>query len=381
MTRLRVVHVVDSLAATGGAEQRLVEEIEALADRFDQHVVRLYERDDLQRRLEGSGVPVTALGFSARQAGRTWPVAARRLRVVLAAQRPDVVHTTLFSGNLVGQLAARRLGIPVLSSFNRTGDIALQRAHQPGVAGWRGRTMQAVARRVARHDDVQFRAVSADAAATNGTLFAVPPERISVVPRGITVDGVAATDRRSFGLPDAGPLFVNAARLAPEKAQTLLVEAFAAARQRLPDAQLAIAGAPGVAEPSVRDAIARHDLGTAVHLLGWRADVRSLVATAEVFVFSSLSEGWPSAVVEAMAIGTPVVAFAIPPVAEVTGGHARLVAAGDVDELAAAMVDAATTTQRAVEVAEARAWTEQFALSGVAERLGDLLASCAGRAT
>ena len=191
MTRLRVVHVVDSLAATGGAEQRLVEEIEALVDRFDQHVVRLYERDDLQRRVERSGVPVTALGFSARQAGRTWPVAARRLRAVLAAQRPDVVHTTLFSGNLVGQLAARRLGIPVLSSFNRTGDIALQRAHQPGVAGWRGRTMQAVARRVARRDDVRFRAVSADAAATNGALFAVPPERISVVPRGISVDGVA----------------------------------------------------------------------------------------------------------------------------------------------------------------------------------------------
>ena len=196
------MHVVDSLAATGGAEQRLVEEIEALADRFDQHVVRLYERDDLQRRVERSGVPVTALGFSARQAGRTWPVAARRLRAVLAAQRPDVVHTTLFSGNLVGQLAARRLGIPVLSSFNRTGDIALQRAHQPGVAGWRGRTMQAVARRVARRDDVQFRAVSADAAATNGALFAVPPERISVVPRGISVDGVTAADRQSFGLPD-----------------------------------------------------------------------------------------------------------------------------------------------------------------------------------
>ena len=114
---------------------------------------------------------------------------------------------------------------------------------------------------------------------------------------------VAATDRRSFGLPDAGTLFVNAARLAPEKAQTLLVEAFAAARRHLPDAQLAIAGAPGVAEPSVRDAIARHDLGTAVHLLGWRADVRFLVATADVFVFSSLSEGWPSAVVEAMAMG------------------------------------------------------------------------------
>jgi glycosyltransferase involved in cell wall biosynthesis len=379
MTRLSVVHVADSLAATGGAELRLVEEIEALADRFDHHVVRLYERDDLQPRLERSGVPVTALGFSAHQAGRTWPLAAWRLRAVLAAQRPHVVHTSLFSGNLVGQLAARRLGIPVVSSFNRTGDIALQRAHQPGVAGWRGRTMQVVARRVARHGDVRFRAVSADAAVTNGALFEVPPERITVVPRGIAVDGVFAADRGSFGLPDAGPLFVNAARVAPEKAQTLLVEAFAATRRHLPAAHLAIAGAPGTAEPAVRDAIARHDLGTAVHLLGWRADVRSLVAAADVFAFSSLSEGWPSAVVEAMAIGTPVVAFAIPPVVEVTGGYARLVDVGDVEGLATAMIEAATT-RRTAEVAEAQAWTEQFALPAVAERLGDLLAASARRA-
>ncbi len=61
-------------------------------------------------------------------------------------------------------------------------------------------------------------------------------------------------------------------------------------------------------------------------------------------------------------------------------GTPRLVAVGDVDDLASAMVDAANTTQRAVEVAEAQAWTEQFALSGVADRLGDLLAACAGRA-
>ena len=55
---------------------RLVEEVEALADRFDQRVVRLYARDELQPRWSGAGIPVVGLGLSGRHAGRTWPWAA-----------------------------------------------------------------------------------------------------------------------------------------------------------------------------------------------------------------------------------------------------------------------------------------------------------------
>ena len=112
-----MTHVVDSLAASGGAENRLVDEVIALAALgrgIEQRVVRLYERDDLDGRLTAAGIPVVPLGFAARHAGRTWPLAARRLRAVLREGRPDVVHTSLFSGNLVGQLAARprRAGAP-----------------------------------------------------------------------------------------------------------------------------------------------------------------------------------------------------------------------------------------------------------------------------
>jgi glycosyltransferase involved in cell wall biosynthesis len=377
-TRVRVVHVVDSLAQSGGAERRLVEEVLALADRFDQRVVRLYERDDLQGRLEGAGIPVIALGFRGRRAGRTWALAAGRLRGELRKWRPAVVHTTLFSGNLVGELAARSLRIPVVSSFNRTGEIGLQRALQPGVAGWKGRSMQAIARRSARSGDVHFRAVSAYAGASNRELYDVPAAKVTVVPRGIRIECPVDASRSAFGLASGVPLFVNVARLVPEKGQHLLVDAFARVRKELPDAQLAIAGAPGSAEPAVRAAIERHELHGAVHLLGWRPDVAALVTVADVFVFSSLSEGFPSAVLEAMALGTPVVAFDIAPVVELTGGHARLVATGSIDALAGEMV-AAISGRDAGGVAAARTWARRFALSDVAQQLGDLLERCAER--
>ncbi len=372
---MKVLHVVDSLADTGGAERRLVEEVLALAPRFDQRVVRLYERDQLQGRLEKAGIPVVAIGLSGRWAGRTWPWAAARLHGEFRRWRPDVVHTTLFSANLTGQLAARPLGIPVVSSFNRTGELTLQRALQPGVAGWKGRTMQAIARRAARSDGVHFRAVSTYARDTNCELFDVPRARVTVVPRGVADERPPPdVGRAAFGLRDGRPLFVNVARIAPEKAQHLLVEALAEVRLKLPDAELAIAGAAGSAEPDVRSAIAAHGLTDAVHLLGWRGDAGALVACADVFAFSSLSEGSPSAVLEAMALGTPVVAFAIGPVAELTdeGRHARLVPVGSSAALAEAMVAASTDPDRDARVRAAREWAERFTLDEVAGRLGDL---------
>jgi glycosyltransferase involved in cell wall biosynthesis len=373
---VEVIHVVDSLAASGGAENRLVEEVEALAARggMDQTVVRLYGRDALQPRLEDAGVEVVALGFDARNAGRTWLPAAGRLGRLLRKRRPAVVHTSLFSANLVGQLAAWPLGIPVVSSFNRTGDLDLQRALQPGVAGWRGRTMHAVARAVARRGDVHYRAVSAYARDTNCALMGFPRERVTVVPRGIDLAALPGpAPRATWGLPEDVPLVVNVARLVPEKAQHLLVTAFAGVREVLPGAVLAIAGAPGSNEGEVREAIEHYGLVDAVRLLGFRDDARALVAAADVFAFSSLSEGSPGAVLEALALGTPVVAFDIPPVRELTEGgrQACLVPAGAVN----AMGDEIVAAYRCPRGLETREWAERYDLAAVADQLAALLTS------
>lgn len=384
--RPRVVHVIDSLAGSGGAENRLVDEVVALQGRFEQTVVRLFERDFLEGRLTEVGVPVVALGFRAGRAGRTWPLAGHRLTGVLRELRPDVIHTSLFTGNLVGQLAGARLGVPVVSTFNRTGELDLQRDLQPRVASLRGQVMRVVGRWAARRGDVHHRAVGRYARTTNCASMGLPESAATVVPRGVRVDdppplvGGAdrAAERRRLGLPAGGPLVVNVARLVPEKAQHLLVEAFADVLADRPDAHLVIAGAPGPAEGAVRDAIARHGLGDAVELLGFRPDARAVTAVADVFAFSSLSEGSPGAVVEAMVSGAPVAAFAIPPVAELTDGdrHAWLAPPGDAAALARAVCRALDAPDRAPRVAATRAWaSERYALPAVADRLGDLLES------
>ncbi len=112
-------------------------------------------------------------------------------------------------------------------------------------------------------------------------------------------------------------------------------------------------------------------------LLGFRSDARELVAAADVFAFSSVSEGSPGAVVEAMVLGTPVAAFAIPPVAELTRGdeHAWLAPPGDPGALADAMLDAwAGARPQANGLTETQRWAAAtYSLEAVAGRLGDLL--------
>jgi glycosyltransferase involved in cell wall biosynthesis len=182
-------------------------------------------------------------------------------------------------------------------------------------------------------------------------------------------------------VPDGVPLFANVARLVPEKAQHLLVEAFALVREQAPDAHLAIAGAPGPAEAAVLDAVERTGTGEVVHLLGFRDDARDLVAAADVFAFSSISEGAPGAVVEAMALGAPVAAFAIPPVAELTEGdrYGWMADVGSASALATAMLGALRDPDgRERAAAGRRHAAERYSLTAVARQLGDLLERRAG---
>lgn len=397
---LQVLHVLDSLAPDGGAENRLVDEILAMAasdDRFQHAVVRLFERDGLEARLTEAGIPVEALGFRASQAGRSWPLLAWRLRRVLRRRRPDVVHSSLFTGNLVSQLAASAMGVPVVSTFNRTGELNLQRELQAGVASWKGRTMQAFGRWAARRGDTHYRAVSQYALETNCASMQLPESQASVVPRGVTprpdadrdasaAGGAATAGRAAFGLPEQAPLFVNVARRVPEKAQHLLVTALAGVRQDLPEAQLAIAGTPGPGDEAIEAAVAVAEgedpgLRDAVHLLGFRADAEELIGCADVFAFSSVSEGAPGVIVQALTVGTPIAAFSIAPVVELTNGnqHAWLAEPGSAELLAKAMLAAFHEPNREDHVRAGQRWAERYSLPTVARQLGDLLEARASR--
>jgi glycosyltransferase involved in cell wall biosynthesis len=172
----------------------------------------------------------------------------------------------------------------------------------------------------------------------------VAASRIVVVRDGIDVDGVrraAATPldvRAQLGLPPGTPLAVNVAALVPHKDHRTLIAAAALAADRRPDLHWVVAG-DGPLRHLLEDAIADARMEGRVHLLGYVPAADALIAEGNVFVMSSREEGLGSVVLNARALGKPVVATragGLPEIAPPEG----LVAVGDAGALAQAVVRA-----------------------------------------
>jgi len=122
------------------------------------------------------------------------------------------------------------------------------------------------------------------------------------------------------------------------------IEAFRAIVRELPDARLWLAGLltrePDYVE-RVRKLIREWSLGGRVELLGFRNDARRLLRAADLLLHTAVADPHPRSVIEAMAAGRPVVAFAVDGVAEtvVDGVTGRLVAPEDPDALAGAALE------------------------------------------
>jgi glycosyltransferase involved in cell wall biosynthesis len=149
--------------------------------------------------------------------------------------------------------------------------------------------------------------------------------------------------RSQHAVPQDALVYTCVAGLRPIKNHRLLLQAFAEAVQRLPDALLLLVGPPDRLNPSYAEslkALAQElGLGQRVRFLGSRADVPDILRASDVFVLSSDYEGNPLSVLEAMAAGLPVVSTAVGGVPELVqhGATGLLVPAGDARALAEAI--------------------------------------------
>lgn len=203
--------------------------------------------------------------------------------------------------------------------------------------------------------------------------YGTDPERIVVVPHGVepTIGAGARSEfelRRDHGL-GAGRVLVFPAITHPHKGHWFLLEVMARHWDD-PDLRLVLLGGTGSAEREVAAAIHRLGLGRRVVRPGRvpDADRDGLIALADALVFPSEYEGFGAPVVEAMALGTPVICSDQPALAEVVG-DAGLVLPRDVD----AWADALDVVAR--RSAELRAAGRRRAASFTARHSGEQLAA------
>lgn len=217
---------------------------------------------------------------------------------------------------------------------------------------------------VARVDHVV--AVSETSARDFAGTYALPADRISVIPQAVRIprQRVNAAMRHRLaelaGVPPTSPILVHVGSFSPEKNHAWMLEAFGDVAGDFPAAHLVLLG-DGPLREDIR--ARREELGLAdrVHLLGSRTDASELVAGADVLLLPSLVEGLPGVVLEAAAHGVPAVASDVGGVCEVVrdGETGLLFRSGDRDGFLAAVTSLlADADRRQALGAAARALVE-----------------------
>ncbi len=318
-TPIKILYVIDTLEV-GGAERSLLLTTQQLdKNRFESTVCRMYEGGALDDDFQAAGVRVRNLDLPEKY---HFVRAFRKLRQVVKEERPSLIHTTLFRADQVGRAVAKWCGVPVVSSFVNISYDSARTVDNPHVnprkLGVLKRIDQWTARWVTR-----FHSVSKAVSQSNCDQLKVDSRRVTVVPRGretnlqkAPCDNRAQRLRRELDLENAYPVILNVGRLVDQKGQRYLIEAMGKVLSRFSNARLLIAG-----DGNLRNELSRVAetcrVSSAVQFLGHRSDVADLLHVADYFVFPSIYEGLPGALVEAMIGGCPVVASDIDVIREV----------------------------------------------------------------
>jgi glycosyltransferase involved in cell wall biosynthesis len=204
--------------------------------------------------------------------------------------------------------------------------------------------------------------------------------KVHVVHCGVDAGFLSAPDA---AFPTA-PRLVCVARLAEQKGQLLLIQAAALLRDEGIDFELILVG-DGPMRREIEHLIDQLDLGRQVRITGWmsNADVRREILEARAMILPSFAEGLPVVIMEALALGRPVISTYVAGIPELVheGVCGWLVPAGSIEDLAEAMRDALTAEPSRLEAmgrAGASRVTERHDAKIEAGKLADLITASAG---
>jgi glycosyltransferase involved in cell wall biosynthesis len=345
-----VLHV-QKVAGISGSENHLLSLLPGLRARgWDARMLMLHEHEpgaaDFARELRARDVPVDELVLRVDLD----PLAFGRLTRRLAMLRPEIVHTHLVHGDAYGLPAGVLTRVPHRFSTKH------------GFNEFRDRRLFAFGdRAVSSLAHVQI-AISRGLADYLAEREGFDADAFEVVHYGIA----AGPEPPEYA--GGKPRLLCIGRLIPIKGHEALLEAFAAAREEVPELTLDLAGT-GPLEHELRRLA-----GNGVRFLGHVAPVQPLIEESAIVVVPSLGEGFGMVALEAMERGRPVIAAAVGGLPEIVGDSGVLVPPGEVEPLRAAIVELARDLPRAAEVgraARARALAE-FSEQRCTERTEDI---------
>jgi glycosyltransferase involved in cell wall biosynthesis len=349
---LTVLHCRASFARHG-PEQALDQLLPALREQaIEPRVLALYRAPTDGPATHPWVTGMRAAGFVADQVPDPGPLSlgvVRRLRRRVMDSGADILHTHDYKTNVLGGLAARRAekSMPWVATVHlhtrttrrlriyRALDLFLLRLADRVITVSRDQRRMLLERGVDRR-------------------------RLVLIPNVIDASGFAASagkredTRAALGLLPEVPVAILVGRLTAQKAVDCFLTVASAVSDVRPDARFLIVG-DGPERPALDAQTDALGISDNVLFLGYREDVPSLLLASDVFVLSSLAEGLPLALLEAMAVGLPVVASRVGGVPDVVRGgeNGILVRPGMPLSLAEGMLELMEDPEQARRLGEA----------------------------
>lgn len=344
----RVVRVFSRLNI-GGPSLHVIHLSAGLVDRgFETHLVvgQTDEHEgDLLELAQARGVNLTVLPELGRAIRPLRDLrAVLQLHRLMRQERPAIVHTHTAKAGALGRIAARLARVPIVVHTYH-GHVLSGYFHPVANTFFRG-----VERFLARATDVLL-TVSESVKEDLVRLGVAPSGRVRVLPLGLDLEPLAhdlprGVLRREAGWDDSVRVVGMVGRLVPIKDVDTFIEAAYKVTRMSGDVRFAVVG--DGEERERLEARAASILGDHMHFFGWRKDTGAVFGDLDLVVNTSLNEGTPVALIEALAAGRPVVATAV-------GGTPDLLEGGRFGSLVP--VRSPGETAGAIQAALGSAWT------------------------
>jgi glycosyltransferase involved in cell wall biosynthesis len=368
--KIRVTHLVTDLAR-GGAETFLHRLVTAPQDGIQHRVLSLTSEGELGPEMRVAGIDVGALSLGS-VAGA--PLALTRLVRRLREDRPDVLMTWLYHADFLGTVAAALARTRLKLVWNiRCADMDLSKY------GYVRRVLPHVLARLSRVPAAVV--VNSEAGRQVHERYGYAPRRWEILPNGFDTQAFRpdparrAKTRAALGIDPVAPVVGLFARFDPMKDHATFLAAAEIVAKARPDTLFLLAGRGTDGADFNRLVGDRDALRSRLILLAERRDVPDLMAATDIAICSSLTEGFPNTIGEAMASGVPCVSTDVGDAAALIADTGGLVPRGDPQALAQRMeefLDVAPEARAALGAAARRRIEDKFSLASVVARYAAL---------
>jgi glycosyltransferase involved in cell wall biosynthesis len=388
--KIKVVHVITRFDKGGSAENTFLTVRDLDKDRYDVTLIRGLSRQSLigdqearsveknLAALERDGVVVVTIPELVRELA---PLTEFRAFLCLfrlfRKRRPQIVHTHTSKAGILGRWAAFFSGVPII-------------VHTPhGHVFWgyfsrrKTRAFILLEKLTARITD-RIITLTDREKADHLHVHIAAENKFTTIHSGVDLSRFSgavlnmARMKKELNLPEGSFIVGTTGRLTQIKGHIHLLEAAVKVRLLRPDIYFVFLG-----DGELREALAKYAAGSGiagnVMFAGWRSDVAAVLSAFDVFVFPSLNEGMGKAIIEAMAMGKPVIASDVGGIPDLVthGCNGLLVPPGDSGALANAILDLYENADKRKEMGEeGRKTAAGYSVDAMVQKIDALYQTC-----